>query len=63
MKSMTKLIVVAMILAAALVVTPVAAARGITANGTNVFVGEEQLTFAGDGKLLFTYKDVGAIRC
>jgi len=48
MKSMTKLIVVAMILAAALVVTPVAAARTITTNGTNVFVGEEQLTFTTD---------------
>jgi len=47
MKSMTKLIVVAMILAAALVVTPVAAARTITANGTNVFVGEVDLDFTG----------------
>jgi len=42
MKSMTKLIVVAMILAAALVVTPVAAARGIS-NGDTVFVGEDDL--------------------
>jgi len=41
MKSMTKLIVVAMILAAALVVTPVAA-RGVT-SGNNVFVGEENV--------------------
>jgi len=41
MKSMIKLIVVAMILAAALVVIPVAAAWGIIVNGTNVFVGEE----------------------
>jgi len=46
MKSMTKLIVVAMILAAALVVTPVAAARDITANGTIVYVGEEDLNMA-----------------
>ena len=40
MKSMTKLIVVAMILAAALVVAPATAARTIVTNGTNVFVGE-----------------------
>jgi len=46
MKSMTKLIVVAMILAAALVVAP-AAARGVSASGDNVFVGEEKLTFSG----------------
>ncbi len=47
MKSMTKLIVVAMILAAALVVAPVAAARTITVNGTAAYVGEEQLTLGG----------------
>jgi len=45
MKSMTKLIVVAMILAAALVVTPVAA-RTISTTGANVFVGEENLNFS-----------------
>ncbi len=45
MKSMTKLIVVAMILAAALVVTPVAA-RMISGSGDNVFVGEENLNFS-----------------
>jgi len=49
MKSMTKLIVVAMILAAALVVTPVAAARTISTSGTNVFVGEENLDFSTFG--------------
>jgi len=47
MKSMTKLMVVAMVLVAALVVAP-AAARTIDINGTNVFVGEEQLTFTGN---------------
>jgi len=48
MKSMTKLIVVAMILAAALVVAPVAAGtRVVDTNSANVFVGEENLTFAG----------------
>ena len=44
MKSMTKLMVVAMILAAALVVAP-AAARSVSINGTNVFIGEENLNF------------------
>jgi len=49
MKSMTKLIVVAMLLAAALVVTPVAAGtRTIEANGANVFIGEENITLMGD---------------
>jgi len=48
MKSMTKLIVVAMILAAALVVAPAAAGtRVIDTNSANVFIGEENLTFAG----------------
>ena len=45
MKSMTKLIVVAMILVAALVVAPATAARTITATGANAFVGEEDLSF------------------
>ena len=47
MKSITKLVVVAMLLVAALVVAPVAAARDITINGTNVFIGEENLDFSG----------------
>lgn len=42
MKSMTKLMVVAMILAAALVVAPVAAARTIS-SGDTIYVGEEKL--------------------
>jgi len=42
MKSMTKLMVVAMILAAALVVAPVAAARTIS-SGDTIYVGEENL--------------------
>jgi len=46
MKSMTKMMLVAMILAAALVVAPVAAGRTITDNGTNVFIGEENLNFS-----------------
>ncbi|KLK89193.1 hypothetical protein SZ63_01780 [Methanoculleus sediminis] len=50
MKSMTKLMVVAMVLAAALVVAP-AAARVVTQTGTTVYVGEEQLNFAGFGTL------------
>jgi len=45
MKSMTKLMVVAMILAAALVVAPVAA-RSVSA-GSTVYVGEENVNFAG----------------
>jgi len=48
MKSMTKLMIVAMLLVAALVVAP-AAARNIMTNGTNVFVGEENLNFAAAG--------------
>lgn len=48
MKSMTKLMLVAMVLAAALVVAPAAAARDITASGTNVYIGEENLNFGGD---------------
>ena len=50
MKSMTKLMLVAMVLAAALVVAPVAAGRPVATNGTNVFIGEENLNFtvAGD---------------
>ena len=49
MKSMTKLMVVAMILAAALVVAPVAAARTISTNGTPIYVGEENLNLDGFG--------------
>ena len=45
MKSMTKLIVVAMVLAAALVVTPVAADRVIVAGNTDIYVGEENVNF------------------
>jgi len=45
MKSITKLIVVAMLLAAALVVTPVAAARTIATSGDTVYVGEENIAF------------------
>jgi hypothetical protein len=44
MKSMTKLMVVAMLLVAALVVAPVAAARTVGDRG-NVFIGEEDLIF------------------
>ena len=44
MKSMTKLMVVAMLLVAALVVAPVAAARTVS-SGDNVFIGEEKLSF------------------
>ena len=46
MKSMTKLMVVAMVLAAALVVAPVAARSiSISTSGTTVYVGEENLNF------------------
>ena len=45
MKSMTKLMVVAMILVAALVVAP-AAARMVKESGGNVYVGEENINFA-----------------
>ncbi|WP_214041603.1 MEMAR_RS02690 family S-layer glycoprotein [Methanoculleus sp.] len=45
MKSMTKLMVVAMVLAAALVVAP-AAARTIETSGSTVYVGEENINFA-----------------
>ncbi|WP_214083794.1 MEMAR_RS02690 family S-layer glycoprotein [Methanoculleus sp.] len=45
MKSMTKLMVVAMVLAAALVVAP-AAARTIEDSGSTVYVGEENINFA-----------------
>ncbi len=48
MKSMTKLMVVAMLLVAALVVAPAAAARTISTSGANVFVGEEDITFTGE---------------
>jgi len=62
MKSMTKLMVVAMLLVAALVVAP-AAARTIDTSGANVFVGEEELnfsgTFAGTAKLVH-YSDYTA---
>ena len=48
MKSMTKLIVVAMILVAALVVAPAAARDAtISTDGANVFVGEEDLNLTG----------------
>ncbi|MCC7554936.1 MAG: DUF3821 domain-containing protein [Methanoculleus marisnigri] len=47
MKSMTKLMVVAMVLAAALVVAP-AAARTVAASGNTVYVGEEQINFGFD---------------
>jgi len=43
MKSMTKLMVVAMLLVAALVVAPAAAARTIETNGTTVFIGEKNV--------------------
>jgi PGF-CTERM protein len=46
MKSMTKLMVVAMLLVAALVVAP-AAARTVSTDGANVFVGEENLNLSG----------------
>ena len=45
MKSITKLMLVAMVLAAALVVAPVAADRVITASDTNIYVGEENVNF------------------
>ena len=47
MKSMTKLMVVAMILAAALVVAPAAAQRDITVNGSTIYVGEKNLNLTG----------------
>ncbi len=40
--------VIAVALLAALIVTPAAAARTISTNGANVFVGEENLALAGD---------------
>jgi len=40
--------VIAVALLAALIVTPAAAARTISTNGANVFVGEENLVLAGD---------------
>jgi PGF-CTERM protein len=48
MKSMTKLMVVAMVLAAALVVAPAAARTGVDTleSGDTVYVGEENLNFA-----------------
>jgi len=50
MKSMTKLMLVAMVLAAALVVAPAAARdEAIRNNGTTVYVGEENLNFATSG--------------
>jgi PGF-CTERM protein len=48
MKSIAKLMVVAMLLAAALVVAPVAAARTIGASGDTVYVGEEDITLGFD---------------
>ncbi len=45
MKSITKLMVVAMLLAAALVVAPAAAARTIPRSGDTVYVGEENIAF------------------
>jgi PGF-CTERM protein len=46
MKSITKMMLVAMVLVAALVVAP-AAARAINDTGANVYVGEEDLNFTG----------------
>lgn len=74
MKSMTKLMVVAMLLVAALVVAPAAAARTVTENGTTIYVGEENINFApgsgttpfaagfssGDVKRLVHYSDPSA---
>ncbi|MDN5339350.1 MAG: hypothetical protein PWQ30_459 [Euryarchaeota archaeon] len=51
MKSMTKLMVVAMVLAAALVVAP-AAARTIDTNGTTIYVGEENVNFAPNSTIV-----------
>ncbi len=52
MKSMTKLMVVAMILAAALVVAPAAARDApIINNGTTVYVGEKNLNFDSSGSI------------
>ncbi|KUK98978.1 MAG: hypothetical protein XE11_2815, partial [Methanomicrobiales archaeon 53_19] len=58
MKSITKLMVVAMLLAAALVVAPAAAARNVT-HGDTVYVGEEDinLTFATDATRIVHYSD------
>ncbi|HOB44423.1 MAG TPA: DUF3821 domain-containing protein, partial [Bacillota bacterium] len=62
MKSMTKLMVVAMLLAAALVVAPAAAARTITENGSTVYIGEENVNLtaifdhpAGGGEGVLVY--------
>ncbi|WP_292520994.1 MEMAR_RS02690 family S-layer glycoprotein [Methanoculleus sp.] len=60
MKSMTKLMVVAMILVAALVVAPAAAARDV-ADGNTIYVGEDNLNLTGvfgsatTGTLEFAY--------
>ena len=45
MKSMTKLMLVAMVLAAALVVAPAAADRVIQTTDSNIYVGEENVNF------------------
>ncbi|MGB4364964.1 MAG: DUF3821 domain-containing protein, partial [Candidatus Methanoculleus thermohydrogenotrophicum] len=62
MKSITKLMVVAMLLAAALVVAPAAAARTITENGSTVYIGEENVNLtaifdhpAGGGEGVLVY--------
>ncbi|MDI3507286.1 MAG: hypothetical protein PWQ69_1266 [Methanomicrobiaceae archaeon] len=66
MKSITKLMVVAMLLAAALVVAPAAAGtRNVTNSGATVYVGEENVTlgFALDATQIVHYSDptAGAI--
>jgi PGF-CTERM protein len=48
MKSITKMMVIAMVLVAALVVAP-AAARAVTTNGSTIYVGEENLDLSGLG--------------
>ncbi|KUK59964.1 MAG: hypothetical protein XD82_1736 [Methanoculleus marisnigri] len=48
MKSITKMMVIAMVLVAALVVAPAAAARTIAASGDTVYVGEVDISFAFD---------------
>ncbi|WP_067078704.1 MEMAR_RS02690 family S-layer glycoprotein [Methanoculleus horonobensis] len=55
MKSMTKLMVVAMILAAALVVAP-AAARTVDSLNTTIYVGEEGINFVGN------FSDIQSLR-
>ena len=63
MKSIAKLMVVAMLLAAALVVAPVAAARTIATSGDTVYVGEENINLTFDRQPDEYYSDptAGAI--